>query len=784
MNTDTDIELGLGGCGGAYFLASPGELVVEIEKRDRHLRDRRTDLRAILAGPDRRVLQEVTIPDDGRPVGSGVGLAQRARLSAQVDRKGVYALNVTVSNDRYGEEIIWGFWTNCPLYMIETSRGHRDAPHQEPIVLLNPARPGDVCFLPHPEAFRMEVEDLPAGVEALPVYDAKGALVQTLRPKGGRASHTFPAGVHRDAVPWRLHLPAQQAVIQIDGVTRQREGDPSPHHASWAPDLYALWTPRVESYFPLRDYRWLLTPYSRTLYGRHGEEGEVAFRIHNNADRAETIHLSLEFPEGEWPGPVRLSSGRAAVGPKETTTVTVRYTVPGESEGDAQACHLRATPASHPDFTTYSTLTVRTGVAPARRRLSVPVILKPYQHENEQFGYLPDYPVESQVYFDLQNRPFIRTPEGVATWRDGGWATADLRSREGTAFRASSTKIAFDRENDLYLIASSDGQAALLRSGDGGRAFDACAIEGSGRHQSYDIEQFSGHNTPAGPPPLLRYTQTEADPKLIWRRINTLELFLPEKRGGRLTLGAPILISDRCIGLSAHSGIPSTVVSWGDRVHMVWGEATEVAANAPGVPTYAATYDRGTGRLSDPALIGYGPPANDVHNSPSITVDSRGVLHVLVGTHNRPFPYARSLKPNNAGEGWTPAEATGEGLRQTYIGLVCGPDDTLHAAFRLWWDGTELFPAGNYPTLTHQRKRPGEVWGEARPLVAPPFSEYNIFYHRLTIDRKGRLFLSYDHWSTYWFYRADHPGNRRALMTSADGGETWKLAETEDLISR
>ena len=63
----------IGGVGGVYFLAEPGELVIEVEKRDLNRRDIRTELRAILAGPDRRVWQEATIPDDGRPRGSGQG---------------------------------------------------------------------------------------------------------------------------------------------------------------------------------------------------------------------------------------------------------------------------------------------------------------------------------------------------------------------------------------------------------------------------------------------------------------------------------------------------------------------------------------------------------------------------------------------------------------------------------------------------------------------------------------------------------------------------------------
>ena len=124
---------------------------------------------------------------------------------------------------------------------------------------------------------------------------------------------------------------------------------------------------------------------------------------------------------------------------------------------------------------------------------------------------------------------------------------------------------------------------------------------------------------------------------------------------------------------------------------------------------------------------------------------------------------------------------TGDNLRQTYIGLVCGPDGTLHSVFRLWRSGVEPFPASSHATLAYQRKRPGQPWETPRLLVVAPFSEYSVFYHRLTLDRKGRLFLSYDYWSTYWFYRNDHFGRRRALLLSPDGGNTWKLAETADL---
>jgi len=161
-------------------------------------------------------------------------------------------------------------------------------------------------------------------------------------------------------------------------------------------------------------------------------------------------------------------------------------------------------------------------------------------------------------------------------------------------------------------------------------------------------------------------------------------------------------------------------------------------------------------------------------------MDKNGFLHVLIGTHGRTFKYVRSLLPNSADGGWTKAEDVGPGLRQTYVGMVCDQEDALHLVFRLWLKDSKYFPAGHYANLAYMSKRPGEQWSDARPLVVAPFSEYSIFYHRLTIDRNSTLFLSYDYWSTFWFYRTDHRGHRRSLLMSRDGGNTWKLASSDD----
>jgi len=769
-----EIALGIGGVGGVYFLATPGTLIVDVEKRDLNRRRRCADMRLIFVGPDRRVLQEVAIPDDGRPLRTGTGPAKRVRLIAHVARRGVYGLNVTVAGDRYGTEIVWGFRTNCPHYLIETSRGHRDARHTEPIVVRRPHRQGDVCFLPRPDAFAVEVEGLPVSVKAVSMHDATGRLVRTLKVARGKASHTFPADPNRGEAPWRLHLPAYSAVVHIDGVTRWERDE------VW--NALSLWSPDIRSCFPLHAYRWLLTPYSRLVYGQAGEKKEIAFRVHNNTLRDTTVDLSLErAADATWP--VLPSQARVAVAARKSVGVVLAFTVP--REGDTHVFHLRATPASAPEFSTYSTVEVKLGVAPAAAPLDMPIVLKPYRHENEQFGYLPDYPVDSQVYFDMRNRPCVRTDRGVATKHGKRWHRADFatatRGYKDAEFRRPSTKIAFDRDNGLYALATVDKQPALVHSTDGGKTFSVSVLDPrTGRGGTLEIEQFSGHNIPDGPPPVLRYRRTASDPKLKWRSMNDLELFLPRKVGGTLEWGKPILISRKCIGLSAHSGIPSSVVSRGSRVHVTWGEATDPKTKVLGVPTYVATFDRDTGKLGKPVLVGHGPPANDVHNSPCITMDSKGYLHVLVGTHGRTFKYARSMRPNDSQGGWTPTEDVGKGLSQTYVGLVCDRDDALHLVFRLWRRDPRYFPNGSCAALSHMNRRPGKPWSQPRDLLVAAFCGYSIYYHRLTIDRRGRLFLSYDYWSTYWFYRTDHAGRRRALLVSGDGGDTWRMVGKGD----
>ncbi len=770
---DGEITLNLGGVGGVYLLAEPGELIIDVQKQDLNRSTRETSLRAILVAPDRSIVAEQIIPDDH--LARGVkGPTQRIRFSTKVLHKGIYALNITVSNDRYGTAMRWGFRTNCAQYVIETSRGHRDSAHEEPIVVDSPEHAGDLYFLPRPSAFGVELTDLPASLRQVSVFDADDALVETIPVDSQRqAVGKFPGDSSRGDRPWRLHLDAYQATVHIDGVTRWDRGDEYRNQG--------YWTPRRDAWFPLAPFRWLVTPYQQTVYHNAEQHGKQTFRIHNNSPEPQTILLELLFPERPWSATV--SHDHVRLKPKASAEVTVSF--PSPSEDAAQRVYLRATPANAPEFSTYASLTVRPGPSPASSALQMPITLKPYQHENQQFGYSADYPTDNQVYFDPQNRPYVLA--GRRLWRRerGRWISSDL-SKAGRVsavgdgpIAVSSTKVAFDQDDDLYILGMRGSTAVLLHSADHGSRFTAYPIPGhENLARGFDLETFSGHNVPTGPPPIVRYARTASDPKLIWRRVHNLDLFLPEKVKGEILINDPIAISDQCIGFSAHSGIPSSVVSRGDKVHVAWGEATDPKQKVAGVPGYVVTYSRKTKKRSQPTLVGYGPPANDVHNTPSITMDGEGFLHLLIGTHGKPFPYARSLQPNDSAAGWTAAEPIAD-VRQTYVGLVSGQDGTLHAVYRMWRMGEQPHPDSHHAVLAYSRKPPGQPWSDPVPLVVSAFSEYSVFYHRLTIDHQDRLWLSYDYWSTFWFYRNDHVGSRRKLLTSPDGGETWELARDD-----
>ena len=791
-----DINTSFGGTGGVHILAEPGELTIDVAARN--LKDVERELRAILVGPDRQVISEKRI-STGQNGDSDPEL-QRARFQTKVERKGVYSLNITVSGGRMETGIVWGFQTNSERFLVESARGHRDADHEEPVILRNQDVSTDIWFQPRDGAFSIEITDLPESVEQLTLYDKQGDVIKNFDVAGGVARGTVSETKDPVKQPWRISFPSAYATLHIDGVTRWSDDDSFQHLSYWSTD--------GDSWFPYQEYRWLLTPPKHHIHGE--ESGAFTFEVYNNAKETRTVQLTSEFPTAVFD--IDLVPDRVTLGSKESAEVTANYSI--SDEGESRTVHILAEPIEDPDFSTYATLVVHSEVPVAEEPITTPLILEPYRHENAQFGYNPDYPTDWELYFDLENQSFVRVDGGLMTNENGQWEMRSFSSDRITyrdrgfadasfELTRSDTKIAFDKDNEMYLVATASGdispgdntsssaktgedsrRLALLHSADQGQHLTAYDLGVDG---NFDIENFTGHNIPDDPPPILRSVLTYTDEERIWRRIHKLELIVVEKKEEGLVVNEPVLISDMSLGVGTHSGHASAIVSRGDRVHVIWGEATDPGEDVPGVPTYVNTYNRSTGQLEgDPVLIGYGPPANNVHNRPSITIDSKGYLHALIGTHGQPFLYTRSLASNDAHSGWTEPEMLSEEeeMRQTYIGLVCGPDDTLHLVYRLWRYSEQPHPAAHHAALAYQKKSPDSAWTEPRLLVLPPFSEYSIFYHRLGIDRRGRLMLSYDYWSTWWFYRNEYredSGHFRKTMMSPDNGSSWQFLYNKDL---
>lgn len=832
------------GTGGVHLLVEEGNFEVTIYKRDLgKAREGRQDLHAILFAPDHTQVGDVLLKTLGKLDKDGRGPWQKETIRLAVKHPGLYLLQFVLPTDRHGSAIEWSIETTAKKWILETVRGHRDERHREPIIMQRADLATDIIFSPRSGAFEILAEGLPLDATPWTLFDGDGKEVASLPivkkqstvvrkhmemrgtfPEDASTRVSIPAAEKggRGAKPWRLHIPQSQFYLGVGGLTEWDAKDTTPGQT--------LWTPVAESWFPFYGNRMLVHPYQRTMYAEQGEEGEITFHIYNDAPIPREFELSVEFPGRSWE--VILPENKLHLTKWESREITIRFKRPADGKKDELAAYIRATPVGG-EVSSYAALYLREGKSPIGSALELPISLRPYEHEDRQFGYLPQYPVENQTYYDLENRGYVVDRAYYYRESKDGWEQlrfADHVKRvvpdiPVKGWVSVTSKIAFDADNHMYVLGytrisqstaeetSKKGDSvtpmgepgpasriALLHSTDGGDSFTAYMIDNASVDMSgWDIEQFSGHNLTAGPPPVVRVERIspprkEGDNYLRWRSVNSIDLIVGEKgANGEIQFHPPVRLTDTALASSFHSGIPSMIVSRGSKTHVVWAEATDPDISRdkiPGVPAYVATYDRDTRVLEKPAFMSFGPPPNDGHNTPSITMDSKGILHVVVGTHGNPFQYLHSLKPNDSRGGWTEATRTSttEELRQTYVGLVCDSEDTLHLVYRLWRNATGgRWGGANGATLAHQIKKSGSDWEAPQILVEPALPDYSVYYHRLTIDRKGKLFVNFEYWPTSWLYRneirvpkragSERPGRGwgRETIFSSDNGVTWGL---------
>jgi photosystem II stability/assembly factor-like uncharacterized protein len=442
----------------------------------------------------------------------------------------------------------------------------------------------------------------------------------------------------------------------------------------------------------------------------------------------------------------------------------------------------------------------------------------------EQYGYAPAF-TRNVPAFDSTGAAYIRsrTSSGaetsyVTTMLDGSWARLDFLAALRAAYPTfvstagagglRNDGIVFDRQDRAYnpiTVRLRDGstRGCLLVSWDHCRTWKVFKLPSP----TFALEHWVGHNDIDGPP-FLAYWRQSAPPDVPGSQTNALYVTQPQLQGDQLVLPTPVKVTDRCLGLSRDSGGASFAVTKGGTTWFVWSEVAPKGKG--GTPQYIATYDHATGAVGQRHLLATSPSRSDPHCKPGICLDSVGTLYVVCAGHNTPVLATRSLAPLTADAGWSPPEpvlTTGRVIgsdpalqegQQTYPSFVCDSKDTLHLVTRQWRRGVDaLFGGKQYAALIHQSCPAGGTWSEPDIIVAAAYPGYGVFFHKLALDSRDRLFLSCSYQGGPERYD-DHVADvvaqilgraqplhgkyrERMLLVSEDGGATWRFAGDADL---
>ena len=471
-------------------------------------------------------------------------------------------------------------------------------------------------------------------------------------------------------------------------------------------------------------------------------------------------------------------------------------------------------------------LVVLLAAAPPARADSAPspLVLTPGLGLHDQFGYAPAH-TRNVPAFDSAGRAYIRSRTSSAsatsyvhTLQGGAWVRLDFLAALRAAYPGfvrtvgaaglRNDRVVFDRQDRAYnpvtvLLRDGTTRNALLVSWDQCRSWKVFGLP----RGTFAVENWVGHNEIDGPP-FLAVWRPSGPPDVPGSQRNLLLVTQARLDGDQLVIPPLVPVTESCLGLSRDSGGASFSVTRGETTWFVWSEATP--AGVGGTAHFVATYDHVTGTVSTPRELAKTPPRSDPHNKPGICLDSAGYLHVIAGGHGSPALYTRSLEPLTADAGWTePVPVVSGGWvaasdpavqqgRQTYPSFVCDARDTLHLITRQWRRGVDAYHDGQgYGALVHQSCPAGGAWSEPSPIVVGAYPGYSIFFHKVALDARDRLFLScsYQGGPELREERALgaalavlgrsqlRPGKYRGrmLLVSADGGATWRFASDADL---
>ena len=411
-----------------------------------------------------------------------------------------------------------------------------------------------------------------------------------------------------------------------------------------------------------------------------------------------------------------------------------------------------------------------------------------YYQATEQaiFDYCPNF-LPGFVSYGPDGKAYIHSGDLVQyKGSDGRWHCTDLvpvlkrwaKSQNWPGLQLSwgqslgEKAIRYDNHGDFYLLVpveklDANGKTVdwhtrttlLLHSRDRLKSFDVYQLPG----RVAAFEKLDGHNTDClKRPPLILLGDYayfhDGDPAGY--------LLTPSrKEDGTLDLGKPIKYAEYAISPDQHSGGGNFAITRGDKVFIVLGVATVqvldvrnknevkpvvmppippdhpglklsyqqqrsgktfIEYSKNGVPTFLIEYNLKTGKLGEPRYLLSGGGHDDGHNWPAITVDSRGILHVIANGHHNPVAYTHSLEPDNPYGGWSAPEYVKPGKSTphlSYATLNCDKNDTLYTIHR---STTDVY--NNHLGLFV--KPAGKPWQGETTLVTPYRYMYKVWGHK------------------------------------------------------
>lgn len=738
---------GLQHTGAIHFYVTSSNLEIELHQKD--ATKNRRGLTAILTGPDGVIHdKKVLLTPENEPVGT----IQSATLKANNLREGVYSLLIISEHTRHLNEHTIAFSTNASLYMINSGAAHQDSERKEPIVFNGEDKPVSIFFKPNKGTFNVEVTHLPDGSAPLELRDGADQLIQKIQVDNGRAVSTDITNNFSGI--WELKLPAQKGQIFIDGLNHNFPSDKRP---------LPVWTTSRQHYFDLEKVHWLIDPRRFARNVNSGEQGEIEFTVYNNSNGATTVNLQAIVDQ--VPGTAQVTPNQLQLPAGSTSTARVNYQLSQNASAGTYPFHLLASDATN-NLQSFALGELKLDQA-NNQPIALPIPLNIYEHNQPYFAYEPSFPRENQIYYDVDNQPWVVTPDALNVFVDNEWKNVPVAPGQNVSFPSS--VIGSDLQGNMYTIANVAGRPHLLRTDKNFENYLAPLPEGG----TYMVETWMGGQTSHHIPIVTRYRRNPEKKQVArWARVHDLHIFIPQFTNNSLDAGDPILVSDNCVGMSAHSGIPSAVASEADLIHLVWGETSDPQGDDPGVPNYTSTYNRVTNTLSPPQFLAFSPPVNDVHNISSILIDSKGTRHIIVGAHGRPFQYLKTASGSNQ---WT-APVTISEIDQTYVGAVLDHNDQIHLFFRGWRRNDE-FPGSLNAALFYQCMGQDGTWNQPVLFATPGLNNYSIFYHRVTTNRQGRTYVSFTYWSTWTAYRdsfrAGAGPRQNRLVLYSDNGQNW-----------